>query len=111
MSITKRVVLVLTIGLLTVVPVTYAQDGANLSQQKLEQYTQAQNKVAGISQEYRERLGEVQDREKATELRNQARQEMAQAVIATGLTVPEYNRITQAAQNDPKLRERLLKHQ
>ncbi len=111
MSITKRAGLALAIGLLTVVPATYAQDGADLSQQKLEQYTQAQQKVASISQEYRERLGAAQDREKATELRNQARQEMMQAVTASGLTVAEYNRITQAVQTDPKLRERVLEHQ
>lgn len=111
MSITKRVILALSIGLITAVPAVYAQNGGDLSQQKLEKYTQAQQEIMDISQQYRERLNGVQDKDKAIQLQQQARQQMAKAVKSTGLTVEEYNKITEAAQSDPKVRERLQKLQ
>lgn len=109
MSIAKQVALALSIGLLSVAPLTYAANAGELSQQKLEKYSQAQRKIMVISQDYRQRLSGVEAEDEAMKIKNEARQEMAGAVTETGLTVQEYNQITQAAKDDPKVRERLRK--
>lgn len=111
MSNVKQVALALSIGLLAAAPLTYAADTGELSQQKLEKYSQAQEKIMDISQDYRQRLNGAQGEDEAMKLKTAARQEMAGAVTATGLTVQEYNKITQAAQEDPKVRERLRRLQ
>ncbi|MCO6440279.1 MAG: DUF4168 domain-containing protein [Nitrococcus mobilis] len=110
MNIARRITLALSMGLL-MVPITYAQNGGDFSQQKLEKYSEAQQKITNISQQYRGRLNQAQDRDKAIELQQQAQQQMAKAVISAGLTVEEYNRITEAVQSEPQLRERLRKLQ
>ena len=111
MSITKRVLLALVVGLMAVAPMTYAGSSDDFSKHKLEKYIEARQQVTEISQEYRARLNEPQDREKAMAVRKKAHKEMVEAVTSAGLTVHEYSVIAKAEQHDPKLRERLRKLQ
>lgn len=116
----KRAFLAVAIGLMSAAPITYAQSGGgyqqrsqtgggDISQQQLEKYAQAQEKVMNISRRHSQRLEGVQDRDKAVELQQQAQQQMVEAVKSTGLTVEEYRQITEKAQSDPEFRDRLLK--
>lgn len=103
----KRIILGLSLGLLAVAPAAMAQSEAEFSDRKLENYVAAQQQVREINQDYSERLQDVQSRDKAVELQNQARQEMIEAIQSVGLSVGEYNEITQAMRTDPEFYERV----
>lgn len=105
----KHIILGLSLGLLAVAPAAMGQNQAGVSEHKLENYVAAQQEVRDINRQYSERLQNIQDREKAVNLQNQARQEMIEAIESAGLSVGEYNDITQAMRTDPEFNERVQK--
>lgn len=107
----KRVALALLIGLLAATPLAVAQTGETFTRPELEKYVEALDELREINQAYRERIEQAQDREKAIELQSRAQEEMVQAVTSIGLTVAEYNQITDAMRNNPEVYERIVKIQ
>lgn len=105
----KHIVLGLSLGLLAVAPAAMGQNEPGFSEQKLENYVAAQQEVRDINREYSERLQNVQNRDKAVDLQNEARQEMIEAIESAGLSVGEYNEITQAMRTDPEFYDRVQK--
>ncbi len=82
---------------------------AHYSDATLEKFVSAFQKVGEIRQEYIGKLQQVDDKEKAQSLQQEAGAKMTGAVEDSGLKVETYNQIAQDAQQDPQLRERIFK--
>lgn len=78
-----------------------------VSDEKLQQYADAMDEIRSVQQEYSEAIQEAENMEDAQTLRADAQEEMRGAVQKTGLSVSEYNMISQRLQSDPSLIQRL----
>ncbi|WP_119458427.1 DUF4168 domain-containing protein [Rhodospirillaceae bacterium SYSU D60014] len=77
------------------------------SQQDLESFVAATEKVNEIGQKWSSQIEGAEDETTAMQLRSQANAEMAAAVQEEGLTPERYREIYQAAMADPELNNRL----
>lgn len=106
---------ILAMGL-TAIPVlaqttTPAQTPAPATQPtdvQLQNFAQASQKVAMVVEEYQPKLQASPDDNAREQVMKEADEKMVQLVSAEGLTVSEYNGISAAVQEDPKLRERVI---
>ncbi len=80
----------------------------NISDQKLDAAAAALEHVASIKQSYQQKIAAAPSSEKER-IAGEANQAMTKAVTDQGLSVEEYTSIMQVAQNDPSVREKLLK--
>lgn len=76
---------------------------AGFSEDQLEAFAVASLEVQAVNEKWMTRIAEAESAEKGQELREQAIEEMTGAVRNEGLTVEEYNRIYDAAENDPEI--------
>lgn len=81
-----------------------AQD---FSDEQLQQFADASQEIAVISQDYTERLQSEQDQAAQQEIRVEANEKMVAVVEASGLDVETFNAIGQAIQQDPELMKRV----
>lgn len=81
-----------------------AQD---FSDEELEQFAEASQEIATISQEYTERLQEADDESAQEEVRTEANDRMIEVVEDSGLDVDTFNAIGQTIQQDPEMMERV----
>lgn len=83
----------------------FAQDEAPgaFSESDLEAFAAASLKVEELNAKWMPRLSEAETAEDNAAIRNEAMQEMNEAVRDEGLTVQEYNGIYDAAQSDPRI--------
>lgn len=88
-------------------PVQEQAAPAQYTQEQLESFTAAALKVDEIGQRWLPEIQSAGSEEEAQQLREQANQEMVQAVQAEGLTTEEYNQIYVSAQSDPALSQRI----
>lgn len=90
-------------------PAAIADNGSesDFDREQLETFLQARADVLDIQQEYSNRLQSAEDDQEVADLQSEAREEMVTAVEDAGMTVEEFNRIAQAAQNDPDVAEEL----
>ncbi|MBH8579010.1 DUF4168 domain-containing protein [Halomonas pacifica] len=84
-----------------------AQAAQNFSDDQLQQFADASQEIAAISQEYTQRLQDAEDEAAQQEIRLEANERMVEEVEATGLEVNTFNAIGQAIQQDPELLERV----
>jgi predicted ATPase with chaperone activity len=106
----------LPIGLLTAVmafaPAAHSASGnaaggdTNFDKEQIESFAAAQGDLRQIQQEYASQIQQAEG-EKSAQLQKEAQQEMVAAVEDAGLSVKEFNRISQAARNDQQLKERI----
>jgi hypothetical protein len=75
--------------------------------EQLQQFADASQEIAVISQDYTERLQEADDEEAQQEVRTEANDKMVEVVEDSGLDVDTFNAIGQAIQQDPELMERV----
>src|SRR5699024_3545641 len=80
---------------------------ASYSDQQLEQYIRASQKVAVITQEYTTKKEATSSQEEREEIFREADEKMVDAVEDEGLSVGEFNGINQALQEDPELEKRV----
>lgn len=80
----------------------HAQD-QQFSDAELNAFTAALVEVQQISQDYADRIAEADTAAKQGDLREQANQEMAQAVRDNGLDIPSYNAIVESMRQNPQL--------
>ena len=80
---------------------------AQVSDEELEQFLEAHQKVIAVQEEYIDRIQNTQDVQDNQNLQREAEGKMAEAVQETGLEVSEYNDIARQLQQDPQLRDRL----
>ncbi|MCS2609695.1 DUF4168 domain-containing protein [Halomonas dongshanensis] len=81
-----------------------AQD---FSDQQLQQFADASQEIAVISQEYTERLHAADDEAAQQEVRTEANDRMIEVVENSGLDVDTFNAIGQAIQQDPEMMQRV----
>lgn len=81
-----------------------AQD---FSDQQLQQFADASQEIAVISQEYTQQLQSAEDEKAQQDVRQEANDEMVKAVQNSGLEVDTFNAIGQAIQQDPELMQRV----
>ncbi|MBP6020936.1 MAG: DUF4168 domain-containing protein [Burkholderiaceae bacterium] len=75
---------------------------------QLKNFAQASQKVAMVAEEYQPKLHASPDDSTRQQVMQEADEKMIQLVSAEGLTVDEYNGISVAVQQDPKLRQRVI---
>jgi len=83
-----------------------AQD---FSDEQLQQFADASQQIAVISQDYTQRLQEAEDEQAQQEVRMEANDKMVEVVEDSGLDVNTFNAIGQAIQQDPALMQRVQK--
>ncbi|MCE8004368.1 DUF4168 domain-containing protein [Billgrantia ethanolica] len=81
-----------------------AQD---FSDDQLQQFADASQEIAVISQEYTERLHAAEDEQTQQEVRMEANDRMVEVVEENGLDVDTFNAIGHAIQQDPELMQRV----
>jgi len=80
---------------------------ADISEQKLDAAAAAVKGVATVKQDYEQKLAQA-PRPEQDRLVDEAQTAMAKAVTDQGLTVEEYTKILQVAQNDPTVHEKII---
>jgi hypothetical protein len=80
----------------------------SIPDQKLDAAAAAMEKVAGVQQDYQQRIAAADPSEKE-KLANEGTKALVKAVTDEGLSVEEYTSILRLAQNDPQVREKILK--
>jgi len=79
----------------------------NFSDDELQQFADASQKIASISQSYTEKLQNASDEGDQQKVRQKANDEMVAAVKDSGMDVEQFNSIGQAIQQDPQLMKRV----
>ena len=86
-----------------------AETGAGgYSQEQLESYAAAVMKVQEVDRAWQPRIEQAQDQRQAEAMTSEATNEMIGEIEAQGLSVEEYNAITQAAEQDQQLYDRII---
>ncbi|MCW4149401.1 DUF4168 domain-containing protein [Halomonas sp. 18H] len=83
---------------------TQAQD---FSEQQLQKFADASQEIAVISQEYTKQLQGAEGEDAQKSIRQEANDEMIQAVEESGLEVDTFNTIGQAVQQNPELMKKV----
>ena len=79
------------------------------SDQQLQRFASASQKVSGVVDEYRPKVESAKTDEAKQKLVKEADEKMVQLVRADGLTVDRFNGISRAVQQDPQLQQRVSK--
>jgi hypothetical protein len=79
----------------------------NLSHQKLDAAAGALRRIASLQQDYQQRIAEAPDEKER--IVAEAHDEFTKAVTGRGLSIEEYASILDAARNDPKVQDEILK--
>lgn len=80
----------------------------NIPDKKLDAAAAAVERVASLQQDYRRQIAEAAPSDKKR-LADEAGTALAKAVTDQGLSLDEYSMIMQVAENNPEVREKLLK--
>lgn len=81
----------------------------DFSDDQLQQFADASQEIAVVSQEYTERLQSAEGEEAQQEVRAEANEKMIQIVENSGLDVDTFNSIGQAIQQSPEMMQRVQK--
>lgn len=84
-----------------------AAPATDFSDQQLQQFADASQEIAMISQKYTEQLQSAEDEAAQQEVRKEANDKMVEAVENSGLEVDTFNAIGQAIQQDPEMMQRV----
>ena len=85
---------------------TAQQPATRITDDDLEKFVDASDKVFEIRDEFTEKLNGVEDPQEAQSLQMQAQQEMMEAVSDSGIEVQKYNEIATRLQTDTQLQKR-----
>jgi len=110
---------ILSAALLTSIPVANAQtqtpggqgqaaQSPAISDQKLDATATALQKVTSVKQDYQQKLNSASGDEQQR-IVSEANDAMSKAVTDQGLSLEEFDSIIRVAQNDPGVREKILK--
>lgn len=83
-------------------------DVGGFSETQLQSYANAVVKIQEIDRAWTPRIQQAQNEAEAEVLTTQATDEMVGEIQAQGLSVQEYNTITQAAENDERLYDHIM---
>jgi len=91
-------------------PTGAPQAAEQFQQAKLESFVNAALAVNRLVQQWTPKIQSAQNETEATQMREQANRELVAAIQQSdGITVDEYKQISQAAQSDPQLMQRITK--
>jgi len=79
----------------------------DFSDQQLQQFADASQEIAVISQEYTQRLQAAEDEQGQQEVRAEANDKMIEIVEDSGLDVETFNAIGQTIQQNPEMMQRV----
>lgn len=79
----------------------------DFSDQQLQQFADASQEIAVISQEYTQRLQAAEDEQAQQDVRAEANDKMIEIVENSGLNVETFNAIGQAIQQNPEMMQRV----
>lgn len=89
-------------------PAQQAPQGAeDFSDEELESFAEAQQEVSAISKDFEGKIQDTEDPAEMAEMRQEANQEMVEAVQSAGLEPAKYNAIANAVRADPELAEKI----
>ena len=80
---------------------------ANVDEATLEKFVLAYADIQELQQEFATDLEQVSSQEEAAALQQETQQKMIRVVEESGLSVPEYNNVVQALEQDPELRAKV----
>lgn len=83
-----------------------ALQSGDVSDEQLRKFVASAQQVAVLSQQYSQQLQGVQDQSQQQQVVEEANGKMAEAIQSNGLTVQEFNGISEAVDNDPELNAR-----
>lgn len=83
-------------------------EAGGYSQQQLESYAAAVMKVQEIDRAWQPKIQQAEDQQQAEAMTTEATNQMIGEIEAQGLSVQEYNAITQAAEQDRQLYDRII---
>lgn len=84
-----------------------AAPAQDFTDEQLQQFADASQEIAVISQEYTQRLQEAGDEAAQQEVRAEANDRMIEVVEDSGLDVDTFNAIGQSIQQDPEMMQRV----
>ncbi|MDN7133094.1 DUF4168 domain-containing protein [Halomonas sp. MC140] len=84
-----------------------AAPAQDFSDDQLQQFADASQEIAVVSQEYTQRLQEAEDEAAQQEVRTEANDRMIEVVEDSGLDVDTFNAIGQSIQQDPEMMQRV----
>lgn len=84
-----------------------AAPAEDFNDDELQQFADASQEIAVISQEYTQRLQSAEDEADQQEIRMEANDKMVEVVEDSGLDVDTFNAIGHAIQQDPELMQRV----
>lgn len=84
-----------------------AAPAQDFSDEQLQQFADASQEIAVISQEFTQRLQGAEDEAAQQEVREEANDRMIQVVEDSGLDVDTFNAIGQSIQQDPEMMQRV----
>jgi predicted metal-dependent RNase len=84
------------------------QSAITPSDAQLKKFAMASQKVSVLANEYRPKLQAAQDEPTREKVYREADEKMVKVVQDDGLTVEEFNGISQAIEQDPQLRQRAI---
>lgn len=88
-------------------PAPATEAAAPVSEEQLEKFAEAKDKVLEIQRDYSQQLNDTTDQAKAQQLQAEAQQEMVEAVDEAGLDVQTYNQLAMRMQTDPSFRQQV----
>jgi len=83
-----------------------AVQSSDVSDEQLRKFVASAQQVAVLSQQYSQQLQGVQDQSQQQQVVEEANGKMAEAIQSNGLTVQEFNGISEAVDSDPELNAR-----
>lgn len=89
----------------------FSSKQANFSASQIQKFAQAQKQVQSIRSKWRKKIRNEKDQQTARQYRQKANKKMIAAVKDSGLTVKQYNKISNAARSNPQLAKRIQKAQ
>lgn len=81
------------------------QQSATIKPATKEKFIEAYSDITGVQQKYSQKLQNIDDKNKARELQQQAQTEMVSIIEDEGLSIKQYNQIVNQMRNNPELRK------
>lgn len=85
-----------------------AGQAESIPDQKLDQAAAAIERMSRIKQDYQQRISKESSQAEQEKLADEGNNAMEKAVTDQGLSVQEYSKILEVAQNDPTVREKII---
>ena len=78
-----------------------------ITEAAVDKFIEVLQDVESIRGKYVERLQDAEDQQTAMEIQQEAQEKMVEKVQSSGMTVQQFNMITQAAQQSPEIQQRI----